>query len=305
MNTSMCGMTLKAMRLVNFFASTGSETIDGAGLREQFVHRVLAGAADRLISRHNHALDLRLVVQRLQRHDELRGRAIRVGDDVLLRKTLGGVGVDLRHDQRNVRIHAPGGGIVDRRRSPARRSSAPIPWRPNRPPTSGRCRFRRNRNARAPCTSASCRRTRLRGRSNCDEASATTSETGKRRSARMASISRPTLPVAPTTATLKPDMILIPSGFGPPRAGPARQNKRILVCPGAPPGEETGPEGARYPFVPPFRTVRVVVVFEVAYNIEASTPRNGKIALKDSKPRARRPRIVKTPFYGNVRTSPF
>jgi hypothetical protein len=26
MNTSMCGMTLKAMRLVNFFVSTGSAT---------------------------------------------------------------------------------------------------------------------------------------------------------------------------------------------------------------------------------------------------------------------------------------
>ena len=36
------------------------------------------------------------------------------------------------------------------------------------------------------------------------EASATTSSAGKRRSARMLSISRPTLPVAPTTATLKP-----------------------------------------------------------------------------------------------------
>ena len=44
------------------------------------------------------------------------------------------------------------------------------------------------------------------------EARATTSETGKRRSARIASISRPTLPVAPATATLKPDMTRIPFG---------------------------------------------------------------------------------------------
>src|SRR6516164_10344241 len=36
------------------------------------------------------------------------------------------------------------------------------------------------------------------------EATATTSSAGKLRSARMSSISRPTLPVAPTTATLKP-----------------------------------------------------------------------------------------------------
>src|SRR5260370_40272647 len=37
-----------------------------------------------------------------------------------------------------------------------------------------------------------------------DEASATTSSTGKLRSARVVRNSRPTLPVAPTTATLKP-----------------------------------------------------------------------------------------------------
>src|ERR1700704_5132305 len=37
-----------------------------------------------------------------------------------------------------------------------------------------------------------------------DEARATTSSTGKLRSARVLRISRPTLPVAPTTATLKP-----------------------------------------------------------------------------------------------------
>ena len=56
---------------------------------------------------------LRLVVQRLQRDDELRGRAIGIGDDVLLAVALGGVGVDLRHDQRHVGVHAPGRGIVD------------------------------------------------------------------------------------------------------------------------------------------------------------------------------------------------
>src|SRR5207302_8652201 len=40
--------------------------------------------------------------------------------------------------------------------------------------------------------------------SEAEEASATTSSAGKLRSAKVASISRPTLPVAPTTATLKP-----------------------------------------------------------------------------------------------------
>ena len=41
------------------------------------------------------------------------------------------------------------------------------------------------------------------------EASGTTSLTGKRRSARISSISRPTLPVAPTTATLKPIIVIL------------------------------------------------------------------------------------------------
>ena len=44
-----------------------------------------------------------------------------------------------------------------------------------------------------------------------DEASATTSSAGKLRSARVVRISRPTLPVAPTTATLKP-MLASPRG---------------------------------------------------------------------------------------------
>ena len=52
-------------------------------------------------------------MQRLQRHDELRGRAVRIGDDVLLRKALDRVGVHFRHDQRHLGVVAPGRGIVD------------------------------------------------------------------------------------------------------------------------------------------------------------------------------------------------
>jgi hypothetical protein len=42
-------------------------------LREQFVHRFLAGAGNGLICREHDTLDPRLVVQRLERDDELRG----------------------------------------------------------------------------------------------------------------------------------------------------------------------------------------------------------------------------------------
>ena len=55
----------------------------GARLLEQLVHGLLAGARDRLVGGHHDAPDRRRVVQRLQRHDQLRGRAVRVGDDVL------------------------------------------------------------------------------------------------------------------------------------------------------------------------------------------------------------------------------
>jgi hypothetical protein len=83
MKTSMCGMTLKAMRLVNFLGGISDrQDEDALGLVEQLVHAFLAGAGDRLIGRDDDALDLG-VVQRLQRHHQLRGRAVRVGDDVL------------------------------------------------------------------------------------------------------------------------------------------------------------------------------------------------------------------------------
>ena len=54
------------------------------GVVEQLVHAFLAGARHRLVGRDDHALDLELVVQRLQRHHHLDGRAVRVGDDAAL-----------------------------------------------------------------------------------------------------------------------------------------------------------------------------------------------------------------------------
>ena len=56
---------------------------DVAALLEQFVHARLARARDRLVGGDDHPPDRRRVVERLQRHHHLRGRAIGVGDDVL------------------------------------------------------------------------------------------------------------------------------------------------------------------------------------------------------------------------------
>ena len=105
------------MRLGNFVAATSLSWIDRLGLREQLLHRLLAGAGHRLIGRDHDALDRRLVVQRLERDDELRGRAVRVGDDALLAEARDRVGVHLRHDQRHVRVVAPGRRVIDHHRA--------------------------------------------------------------------------------------------------------------------------------------------------------------------------------------------
>ena len=91
--------------------------VDAAGLAEQLVHGILARPGNRLVGRGDHALDAGGFVQRLERHHQLDGRAVRVGDDVLPPVLLGpvqqGVGVDLGHHQRTVGVHAEVRGVVD------------------------------------------------------------------------------------------------------------------------------------------------------------------------------------------------
>ena len=111
----MCGMTLKAICLVNLPRLVGIADEDVAALLEQLVHARLAGAGDRLVGRDDHALDRRRVVQRLQRHHHLRGRAIGVGDDVLASIAVDRVGIHLGHDQRHVRVHPVERAVVDHR----------------------------------------------------------------------------------------------------------------------------------------------------------------------------------------------
>ena len=83
-----------------------------ARLAEQFVHRVFARARHRLIGRHHHAFDLGLVMQRLERDDELRGGTIGIRDDALLDAVERG-SIHLGHHQRHFAVHAPSAGIVD------------------------------------------------------------------------------------------------------------------------------------------------------------------------------------------------
>ena len=87
--------------------------VDRAGVVEQLVHRLLAGAGGRLVSRDDDALDPRAVVQRLQGDDHLGGRAVRVGDDIPRPIAGDRLGVHLRHDQRHVFVHAELRAVVD------------------------------------------------------------------------------------------------------------------------------------------------------------------------------------------------
>ena len=112
--TSICGITLKAICLVNFFGATSwPGTKRPLRLLEQLVHALLARAGNRLIGRDDDALDPGAVVQRLQRHHHLRGRAVGVGDDVLVLVAHDRVGVHLGHDQRHVRVQAVERRVVD------------------------------------------------------------------------------------------------------------------------------------------------------------------------------------------------
>ena len=80
---------------------------------EQLVHAFLPGTRDGLVGRDDDALDLELVVQRLQRDDHLDGGAVRIGDDVALPEVAQSFRVHLRHHQRNVRLHTKMAGVVD------------------------------------------------------------------------------------------------------------------------------------------------------------------------------------------------
>ena len=113
MNTSICGITLKAICLVNFLAAVVGRVVDRLGLIPQLVHRLFARARNGLVGADNNALDRRAVVQRLQRHNHLRGRAVRVRDDVLLGIAVNRLWVHLGHDQRHVGIVAVKRRVID------------------------------------------------------------------------------------------------------------------------------------------------------------------------------------------------
>ena len=71
-----------------------------------------------------HPLDTGGVVDRLECHDHLHRRAVRVGDDAVVARQV--IGVDLGDDQRHALVHAPGARVVDDDGSPPRRTRSPF-----------------------------------------------------------------------------------------------------------------------------------------------------------------------------------
>ena len=85
-------------------------------LRLQLRHGGGSGAAGRLVGRDMHAGDVRELLDSVQRHDHLDRRAVGVGDDAAGR-ILRILGIDLRHHEGHVVIHAEGARIVDHDRT--------------------------------------------------------------------------------------------------------------------------------------------------------------------------------------------
>ena len=87
----------------------------GPDLALELGQRVGAGAGDGLVGVDHDPLEPDAVAQRHQDRGELHRRAVRIGDDAGV--ALEVVGVDLRDDERHLRVHPPGGRVVDDRRS--------------------------------------------------------------------------------------------------------------------------------------------------------------------------------------------
>jgi hypothetical protein len=96
----------------------------GLGLAVKLLDRALAGARDRLVARHDEALDAGAVEDRLEGDDRLHRGAVGVGHDsaVLLER----LGVDLGDHERHVVVHAPLGGVVHDHRPGVGEAGGPV-----------------------------------------------------------------------------------------------------------------------------------------------------------------------------------
>ena len=90
----------------------------GTDLALHLGDRVGPGARHGLVGIHDDPLQAHAVAQRHQDRCELHRGAVRVGDDPLVAFQV--VRIDLGHDERDVRLHPPGGRVVDDRGAASR-----------------------------------------------------------------------------------------------------------------------------------------------------------------------------------------
>ena len=163
----------------------------------------LPGARHRLIGRDDDPLQSHRAMDRRERHEQRHRRAVRVRDQPAV--ALQRVRVDLRDDQRHVRVAPEGRGVVDHGRSGLNE-----PRRPDARAVRARREQRdvealdlavvEDAHRQAVDLAAAASALRRTGRSP---------RPGTRRSRRSSSIVVPTTPVPPTTATRKPELISV------------------------------------------------------------------------------------------------
>ena len=90
--------------------------LDPFALILQLVDSRFARTCNRLIGGDHDPFDPELPVQGRQHHDHLDGGTVGVGNDPVFPGK--DVAVDLRHDQGDIRVHAPGRRVVDHCRTP-------------------------------------------------------------------------------------------------------------------------------------------------------------------------------------------
>ncbi len=179
----------------------------------------------RLVGADHEPLDSGLVLERLQRDDHLHGRAVGVRDDPAVRGER--LWVDLADDERHVLLHAPARGVVDHRRARGDEPRSPLArgGAPGREQRDVEVLDRLVVEGADDQAALELPSGRARGGERARSRSA-----GKPRSRNSASISVPTCPVAPTTATRYPSPMasgyrsfasVRPSGRGGAEARPA------------------------------------------------------------------------------------
>ena len=171
----------------------------GARRFAQLFHRRGAGARRGLIRRDDHPLDAVLAVHGPQRRDRDDRRAVRIGDDALVREDR--VAIDLGNDERHAGIHAKRRRVVDDDRAGLHRGRRELLRRAAAQRRTSRCRRPRSSPRSAPARAASLPRNCIVLPAERADANSLSSFSGNLRRSRHSSSSTPTAPVAPTIAT--------------------------------------------------------------------------------------------------------